>query len=128
MNDLALPNEVMLDSSERAHLKKCIGIMCGDALSRELSESTWTVTRAEFCDTEVFLSEMQFFSRQHPFEFKHLCETVSGRSRIGVFQFQLARTSDMANLPKHFVGRSLLVVTGKDGLELIWRFTSLVSS
>lgn len=128
MNEFSLPNEVMLDSSEKALLRDCISTLCSGSLLDELGEKTWTVTRAEFCEAEPFLSEMQFFSRQHPFEFRQLCEAVGECQLVGVFQFQLARSSDMVDLPKHFVGRSLLVVTNGNEKDPIWRFTSLVSS
>ena len=127
MNEVALPNEVMLDSSEKALLRRCINTLSAESLSKELGQGAWTVTRAEFCETESFLGEMQFFRDRHPREYQQLCEAIGERKRIGIFQFQLARTSEMGRLPNHVVGRSLLTITDEDQIAPIWRLTSLVS-
>jgi len=128
MNKVSLPNEVMLESSEKEILRKCINTLTNGALSKELGHGSWTVTRAEFCKTDVFLSEMQFFGRHHPCEYNQLCKEVRDRKRIGVFQFQLERTSEVDGVPEHFVGKSLLVVTDEDEMAPVWRFSSWVSS
>lgn len=128
MNEIILPNEMMLTSSEKALLRDCIRTLSTESLAEELGQDPWTVTRAEFCQPELFLSEMQFFARQHPFEHKQLCETIGDRKRVGVFQFQLPRTSEMRGLPQHIVGRLLIVVTDADKIIPLWRFTSLLLS
>ena len=127
MVEFALPNEVMLEISARDRLRTSIERLVAGSLSTELADRTWTVTRAESCETSQFLDDMQFFSRQHPFEHKQLGEAIEGRTRIGVFQFQLTRNSEMDSLPEHFVGQSLLVVIDETESVVLWRFISLVS-
>lgn len=128
MKESVLPNEVMLDASEKALLKRCIDKLRTGSLIKELGKEDWKISRAEICETEPFLSEMQYFCRQQPVEYENLCDALSGLKRIGVFQFQFKRTPEMDSLPTHLVGRSLLIVTDEYEIEPIWRFVSLVST
>ena len=111
MNKYALPNEVMMSPTEQQLWRKCIDKLSAGSLSVELSKRNWKVTDAKFCETKTFLDEMQFFRSRSPLEYEKLCEAIGERRQIGVFEFQFARTSEMDDLPKNIVGKSLLVCT-----------------
>lgn len=127
MNQLILPNEVLLSREEAADIRNRITQIVSERLSARLLGRSWKLTRADVLAVDYFIKEMQYFANQHPLEYKQLCEAINGRSEVGVIGFHIDCSKEMSNLPKHFVGESLTVVYDAATNETLWEWSSLVS-
>lgn len=85
MRDISLPNEMMLDSSGKEMLRKCISHLSTGPLLKDLANNDWTTTRAELCEAEAFIQEMQFFRDRHPSEYQQLCDAIGEKNDLGFF-------------------------------------------
>ena len=126
MNRVALPNEILLSSAEKALLRDCIKTLSAGSLSEELGRDSWTVRGLSSVNQKCFSPKCSSSDANTPFEYEKLREAIEGRERIGVFGFQLPRTSEMDNLPKHVIGRLLMTVTDDEQIVPVWRFISLL--
>ncbi|MEM7314159.1 MAG: hypothetical protein AAF497_13510 [Planctomycetota bacterium] len=127
MRRIKLPNSVLLSTDEINRLQGCVLSLIESDNLRSRLKKKWKVTRAEFCESEKFVSEMNFFGQNHPQEYGDLIESIGTRSRNGVFCFQLPRSRQMASLPLQIIGELLTVIVDEEDIQPIWELTSLLS-